>query len=273
MKVFSIISTSQTLSILLTLLAVATGSSQALAWGHEGHGVIGILSLETLSTDSRLELNSVLGSLDDQTIIEACNWPDAVRKTDEWKWSYPQHFVNIPKGEPIYSKRRDCPDGLCATEALKKYAIQLGDKRASQQQRVQAFSWLCHLTGDLHQPLHAGYSGKAFDRGGNNVEITFNNEEMNLHHFWDRALIYDSAGDRQNLLKIVAGIPKVKAGDNWTPEMVNSWTEESHQLVENEMYPDDPDISQTYQDDSWGLLQHRLSTAAERLALILNTVL
>ena len=38
----------------------------------------------------------------------------------------------------------------------------------------------------LHQPLHVGRSE---DRGGNNIDVTFFNEEVNLHWLWDSKLI------------------------------------------------------------------------------------
>jgi len=262
------------LLLLLFVAGAVTGfSTNISAWGHDGHSAVGIMALDNLQTDARSELQRVLGSLDDQTIIEACNWPDKVRPTAEWEWTYPLHFINIPKGVASYAEARDCPDKLCVTEAIKKYALQLGDRQASQEQRRQAFAFICHFTGDLHQPLHAGYSGVAYDRGANDVDITFNGEAMNLHNFWDRALIEARAGGWRQLIDVVNQHARVQAADNWSAGMVDDWTEESHQLVEDEMYPDHPQLSQGYQDKSWDLLQQRILTAASRLALIVNTVL
>ena len=248
-------------------------SADIFAWGQDGHSAVGILSLGQLQSETRIALERVLGSVDEQTIIAACNWPDAVRKTDEWAWSYPLHFINIPPDESSYNKSRDCPEQLCATEAIKKYAAELSDRQASTEKRRQAFAWVCHLTGDLHQPLHAGYSGAAYDRGGNEFDISFAGEQMNLHNFWDRALIKARAGDRQQLIRVLGKFPTVPAGDNWLPGMVDLWTEESHRLVEEEIYPKDPEIRKSYADKSWKILQQRLITAASRLALIINTVL
>jgi len=188
-------------------------------------------------------------------------------------WSYPLHFVNIPKGVSDYSKARDCPDELCAPEAIKKYATQLGDQQASQEQRRQAFAWVCHLTGDLHQPLHAGYSGEAYDRGGNNFDITFEGEQLNLHYFWDAALIKSRAGSRQQLIAALRQSPTEAAADNWTPAMVDHWTDVSHQLVQDEVYPQETQITESYADKSWKIMQRRINKAASHLALIVNTVL
>jgi len=174
-----------------TLLAY---SNIAHAWSPDGHSTIGILAINQLPPDTRHELESFVNPLDEQAMIEACNWPDMVRESKEWDWSAPQHYINIPRGDFHYQQSRDCPDNLCATEAIKKYAVELADRQASKQKRWQAFAWLCHLVGDLHQPLHAGF---ADDRGGNNVDILFKGEQINLHSFWDFELIDQHAGSWQ----------------------------------------------------------------------------
>ena len=256
--------------VTLTLCATMVFSADIFAWGQDGHSAVGILSLGQLQSETRIALERVLGSVDEQTIIAACNWPDAVRETDEWAWSYPLHFINIPPDESSYNKSRDCPEQLCATEAIKKYAAELSDRQASTEKRRQAFAWVCHLTGDLHQPLHAGY---AYDRGANDFAITFKGEQMNLHNFWDRALIKARAGGRQQLIEALSRFPMPQAGDNWSAGMVDSWTDESRQLVKEDIYPQDPEIRQSYANKSWEIMQQRMVTAASRLALIINTVL
>ena len=255
---------------LFVICIVGNYSSAVFSWGEDGHSAIGILALQQIQTETRLELLSILGNLDDQSTIKACNWPDEVRETPEWEWSYPLHYINLPKGENRYSKARDCPDQLCATEAIKRYADILGDEQAGKTERQQAFAWLCHLTGDLHQPLHAGF---AIDRGGNNFRIVFENEETNLHGFWDRTLINSRVGNWKGLLNVLAEYPVVEACNGWSPDAVDQWTEESHLLVVEEIYPRDQTISDSYADKSWLIMQQRMTTAASRLAELLNTIL
>jgi len=69
-----------------------------------------MLAVERLQPDARLKLEETLGSLDDETINDACNWPDEVRETGKWQWSAPFHHVNIPHEEHQYIKSRDCPN-------------------------------------------------------------------------------------------------------------------------------------------------------------------
>ena len=88
--------------------------------------------------------------------------------------------------------RRDYPEKSCNPEAIKRYARELGNLLLDRERRQQAFNWIYHLVGDLHQPLHAGY---AKDRGGNLFNITLAGESSNLHTFWDSTLIKKQAGD------------------------------------------------------------------------------
>lgn len=56
-----------------------------------------------------------------------------------------------------------------------------------------ALSWLLHLVGDAHQPLHAaGFFSRAFpesDRGGNHFFVQPpGRQPVKLHAYWDGAL-------------------------------------------------------------------------------------
>ena len=250
-----------------TLFAYTTA---ALAWGPDGHSTIGILAINQLQPDARRELASIVSPLDKQTMVEACNWPDVIRETEEWAWSSRQHYINIPRGESAYLQPRDCADGQCATEAIKRYAAELGNQKADPEKRKQAFAWLCHLIGDLHQPLHAGF---ADDRGGNDFEIIYQGEQINLHGFWDFDVIRQNADNWQELVGLLKPSPLYQAGSGWSEKMVDEWTNESHQLAEQRVYPANIDIDETYEQQSWELAQQRLSLAASRLALVINTVL
>ena len=255
---------------MLTALCLLAYSTFVFSWGHNGHGVLGILAVDQLQPFARRELERVIGPLNQQSMLEACNWPDEVRETDEWEWSYPLHYINIPRGEFQYLESRDCPDQLCATEAIKRYATELGNVEVSTEKRKQAFSWLCHLTGDLHQPLHAGF---ADDRGGNNFDIEFRGEQTNLHSFWDSKLIKSQTESVPELAQLVAAVPASNLTEIWSPSLVNSWTNESHDLAKNHVYPTSTQIDNAYEVKNWPLLLKRLNLAANRLALIINSEL
>jgi len=255
---------------ILASYALLGYSTNSLAWGPDGHTTIGILAMGQLTPEARGELESMIGPLNEEAMQKACNWPDAVRETEEWEWSAPQHYVNIPRDDFSYLKSRDCPDGRCVTEAIKHYAAELTSPQIEKEQRWQAFAWLCHVVGDLHQPLHAGF---ADDRGGNDFGIVFKGEQLNLHRFWDSELINQYADSWQSLFELLNTNPVVQADANWSPEMVDGWTNNSHQLASEKLYPATEKIDEAYVQKSWVLAQQQLRLAASRLALIINTEL
>ena len=256
--------------MLALLILGALFQEPARAWGPEGHFQIGILALQAADTSAASRVWQILGSKDAEALAEACNWPDRVRKTPHWKWSAAQHFVNIPRAASHYERGRDCPDQLCVTEAIKKYAGQLSDSRRDGKSRWRTFAWLCHLTGDLHQPLHAGYLD---DRGGNNVDIIYRDEEANLHQFWDRVLIRERLPHSSDWQKNIPGHPVRPAARVWKLSEVNDWTSESHALVKLAAYPPDRVIQSDFADQSWLLIRKQWLNAGLRLARILNATL
>jgi S1/P1 Nuclease len=66
------------------------------------------------------------------------------------------------------------------------------------QRKAIALSWLFHLVGDIHQPLHSiqifttDYPNG--DRGGNEICVrpTQTSDAMPLHIFWDRVITSSS---------------------------------------------------------------------------------
>ena len=267
--------------ILTVIVSLVFGSyaTSAHCWGRDGHTAIGIMAVNQLRPQALRNLESFVNPLTQEAMAEACNWPDVIRDTEEYEWSGPLHYINIPRGDEVYTQPRDCPERSgpagqparhCATEAIKYYAAELSRPKASKVERWQSFAWLCHLVADLHQPMHAGF---ADDRGGNNFNIVFNDEQMNLHYFWDTAVIKQQAGNWQYLVGQLGPFPPVLAGSNWSPVEVNAWTDESHKLAKDKAYPPLKRINEAFALQSWELIQEQLRLSASRLALILNAEL
>jgi hypothetical protein len=253
----------------LLLILISLIPAIAWGWGPEGHTQVGMLALQSLDPTARQRVRDLLTTDDISAINKACNWPDHVRETSEWAWSAPQHYVNIPRSSSHYERQRDCPDGLCVTEAIKKYADQLSDPRLDERKQWEAFAWLCHLMGDLHQPLHAGYRD---DLGGNTVEVRFKGESMNLHQFWDRALIRENFKPNGNWQKLVLSSDPTLFSKPWNPMETDIWTDESHQLAGEKVYPTGEVIRADFAENGWILIRQQWIRGGERLAWILNAV-
>ena len=252
------------------VLASTLFCGPVLAWGPDGHRVVGALAIGQLAKPAKRALLEIMATNDLQELAQWCNWPDAYRESDEGAWSEPLHYMNMVPGASLYQRQRDCPDGQCVTEAVGFYAEQLGNCAMSVEKRREAFGFVCHFVGDMHQPLHVGFG---HDRGGNNFEIRFNGEEMNLHYFWDHALIEQRSESWSGLyeqLRERSGPPPVPA---WRKEDVVSWSNESHEFASLHSYPQDPEITDTFANQSWERAQEQLVKGGKRLALVLNTVL
>jgi len=242
----------------------------AFAWGSEGHRIVGVNALPMLDDSARATVLEILGGDSARIIGEACSWPDKVRETPKWEWSAPMHYVNIPRSALHYQRERDCADGMCVTEAISRYANELGAPGLDPERRWQAFAWLCHLAGDLHQPLHAAYLD---DRGGNYVEIEYKNKHDNLHQFWDRVVIRDRLGRNDRWTRPYPDSEWTTARDHWNPKDTVSWTDESHALAGRSAYPPGRVIDENFADQSWLIIRQQWQKASARLAQVLNAVI
>jgi len=87
---------------------------------------------------------------------------------------------------PVYDPTRDCLRNDCIIAKLEQFAAQLSDQDLPDGQRLQALKFVVHFVGDLHQPLHVSDND---DRGGNEVHVTFNTKQTNLHAVWDTEIL------------------------------------------------------------------------------------
>jgi hypothetical protein len=254
----------------LLICCLLPASTATYAWGENGHRAIGALALDNLSASARHSLYSLLKFSNITDITQWCIWPDAYRATDAGAWTAPLHFVNIPEGASGYEMSRDCGDDMCVTEAITRFVAELGDTTLPVQQRREAFGFVCHFIGDLSQPLHAGF---ASDRGGNDFSITFNGQSSNLHRFWDSTLVDRNSKHWNSLHKELQKEFNVKPGKSWDSNMPVQWTNESHFIAEDHVYPDEPRISQDFSEKTWLLIRQQLATGGHNLATVLESVL
>ena len=165
---------------------------------------------------------------------------------------------------------RDCADGLCVTEAISRFAAELGNTSLPVQQRREAFGFVCHFVGDLSQPLHAGY---ASDRGGNDFTIIVDGQTSNIHRFWDSTVINYKTGHWNSLQKELQKQFSIRPGKRWDESMPANWTTESYILATTRAYPVNPGITEEFTEESWVLIRQQLATGGRNLATVLTSVL
>jgi S1/P1 Nuclease len=140
-------------------------------------------------------------------------------------------------------------------------------------------TWLLHLVGDVHQPLHASTrvssSDPNGDSGGNRVKLSCTNCE--LHAFWDAVL-----GIRNNLKTVVkaarklpAAKPALAAKSDEKDWITESFTESQQKVYAAPIAAGNGPFTLTasYKENAGKLAKVRVELAGARLANLLNTEL
>jgi nuclease S1 len=243
-------------------------ASQALAWGAEGHRIVGLIAHVYLDQGARAAVEDLL---DGESLADVSTWADEIRGNHAYDWARPLHYIDVPRDATEVDLPRDCVDGRCVVQAIHDYAAILGDATKPRDQRVEALKFLVHFVGDVHQPLHVSY---ADDKGGNDVHVTFFGAGCSLHQLWDEKLIARRATFGWEVLgaELVHAIDAQQAGD-WARSLDPiEWANESLTITRT-LYPIDGDLGQAYYDDHIGTVEERLEVAGVRLAALLNDIL
>lgn len=172
------------LKLFFGLLAATLLSSQVGAYGPTGHRVIAELAYKHMTPEARANLDRLLG---DKFLAEVATLPDEMRSNPDEFWQREAnvyHYINVPKGQ-TYEESEKNPAGDALT-ALAHFTEILKSEDTTDTDRERALWFVVHIVGDLHQPLHTGHPE---DRGGNRIDVVFQEELTNLHRVWDEHLI------------------------------------------------------------------------------------
>jgi len=173
------------LAMVLLAISMSTIAAQSSPnWGNVGHQVVAGVAQEMLSNNAIAQIRRLIPNGD---MAAVATWADDVRHTSAYRWSAPLHFINTPDWLCQYSKQRDCQHDFCCDGAIQNYTQRLHDARLSMEHRTEALKFLIHFAGDIHQPLHVGFTT---DAGGNSITVTYNGAQTNLHSVWDSGMIY-----------------------------------------------------------------------------------
>jgi hypothetical protein len=263
-------------------LLVALSPALSLAWGPEGHRIIGDIAQERLSPRARLHVKELLGN-DDLASVSV--WADEIKgaRPETYGW----HFVNIAKDASGFSDARDCfrPDEMhpssvqdhhnCVVDRITMFKRVLADRNVHKQDRIEALKFLVHFVADVHQPMHAIEEA----RGGNDIHVVefgssqCGSHSCNLHFAWDTGLIEHSGiSERQFVSRLdeLIASRKLTIQADGTPEQ---WANESFILSKKAWLNDGGAVDQTYYDNEIGVVNRRLALAAIRLASLINAIL
>ena len=260
-------------------LMLCVGVPSGWAWGREGHRLTALVAEQYLTSETNAQIAKLLGS---ETLADIAPWADAYRK--EHPETGPWHYVDIPKAESQYDRKRDCPVSKtdpaspwrdCVTDRILYFEGRLGDVSLSTAERAMALKFLVHFIGDVHQPFHA----LGDDRGGNDITVEFLGFSMcgayncNLHGVWDDMII-----DEQGLseMKYTDRLLKEIKDNNWerlAGGEPTAWANISHQYAVGALVPNGALITQEYVTEESKIVDAQLALGGLRLARVLNRIL
>lgn len=269
-------------------------------WGRKGHAVIAHIAYLGLTDEARERVDAIMAASDiaGATIQETASWADGVRgRDDEFPWTAPLHYANLPAGADAYDPEA-APEAGNVVTAVPLFARQLLSESSSDKQRKQALMFLVHFVSDLHQPLHAG---NAEDRGGNDIEIQWFGRDRRLHSIWDSGIIDASTREPWPVLamRLAGGIddderrawterddfgPAGGLDEDRAAATLGRWVVESRSYAdrfaygsegfnEGEPFATGDPLAQRYADHCMPVVELRLEQAGVRLAGLLNSLL
>lgn len=177
------------------------GLTVVTAFDMEAHDAIGQTSASAMDQEAIKNLKRLL---DGQDASDVAGWGH--QADDTFPGLARLHFQVHDSGtHPHCGPAKDavpsCQDDICLLQAIKHfYGKILKDEGRTihypeiDYEKVEkgikftdadSVKMLINLIGDLHQPLHVGYST---DDNGHEVQVKFNGKQMSLFDFWDKAI-------------------------------------------------------------------------------------
>jgi hypothetical protein len=192
----------------------------AYGWHDKGHKVVALIAFRQLKPETR---DAVVSALKEHVAFKEGNWPPRLESGADADASlftlaaiFPDearspespfhdlndpdaHFINLPfvpvrddRNDPAI-RVRDPNIGQNLPKAFRLHVHDIKSLSVSKEDKATSLSWIFHLVGDIHQPLHstAMYTKvfKTGDRGGNSIKfdhtLASKTKQKDLHAFWD----------------------------------------------------------------------------------------
>jgi hypothetical protein len=301
-------------------LAAALLTQSAFAWNDTGHKAIALMAWEELTPTARAKVTALLpkhpqyatllqtkGKTEEESrqldFMTAATWADVVR-ADQPEYRPYTHAMwhttvipfitgNLPIDKNPKPMRDDwkpgeTPDNLLP--ALKKCEADIRDLNLSGDQKAIALTWIIHMTGDIHQPLHTtSWFSEEFttaegDKRGNYTIVKPGNNTITLHALWDNVLDkYEDLGAMQKVIhQLKKAHPRSEFAERLKDLNFKNWAMENAELCRTTVYMNGkiprgvsardniPTLPKEYLANVKALGQKQLTLAGYRLADQLN---
>jgi hypothetical protein len=284
------------LNVVATLLLLTVPTS-ALAWGPAGHRVVAEIAQRHLTPAAKTKVSLLL---EGRTLADVANWPDELRSDPRFDKYRVLHYATVKDGLTSYrdSEKAPCGDLVVAIDAFTTF-LRTGSREAlytvkalsdksdgtgkaacnpqetEPLSRAKALSFLVHLMGDLHQPLHVGGT----DLGGNLVKVNWMNRwQSNLHSTWDDEMVDYERFDYKEYARFLDRASKADA-KRWLSGDIVSFADEAVAMRPKlYVFPDASEqpaihlISYGYVGAQRNRMREQLLKGGLRLAHVINSI-
>jgi hypothetical protein len=260
----------QYLKKLSVILFFSGLSFQSMAWGLEGHRIVGEIADSYLSKKAKKEIYKILGT---ESIAMSSNWADFVKSDPAYGYLSNWHYINFNSGltQQQFQSYLDTDTATDAYTKINFMVAELKKKDLPQEKKVLYLRMLIHIVGDIHQPLHVG---RLEDRGGNNVRVMWFRDSANLHQVWDDKLIGLQQLSYTEYAAAINHTTKMQV-TQLQSESLGSWLFQSYQLAQK-IYGDIKNPNQTldykYNYNYLDTLNNQLLKGGVHLAGLLNEI-
>lgn len=289
------------------------------AWDEVGHKITAYIAWQRMTPDVREKvIKTLLAAPEDSQIgafyassgsrtldtrkreffMVMATWPDIIRdakfevrnkKYHNGPWHYADTFWQWKDGKVVFVESQEA-NGLAMQKMADFDKVIRGT--ASDSEKAIAITWLEHLIGDIHQPLHT--SGKVTDgnpkgdQGGNLFLLTPKGtpraNQENLHWFWDSIVVRYMPNSKdqcdadfidpiaQDIMKLY---PFDKLKDRIADDKFEVWAKESLDIATTEVYKDVKWFeapSDQYKKKAFEISRQRLAIAGYRMGDLFNEV-
>ena len=298
-----------TRNILIRLIAVLLFlyvHTPAHGWNDRGHMMIAAIAYQELTKENQEFITDILmhhpeyqrswklayqkvkedAELGLYLFMRASVWADEI-KSDQ----HPAHQYDAPKWHYINYELRFPFDGVVrvsddenAVQAVELNVEIFNSESTSKHDKAIALSWLIHMVGDLHQPLHtSSLFSDQFPRGdkGGNLFWVKANGKVKLHSYWDG--LFGKSTKIRSILnegELIKSAYKEEIGV-LANEPASTWSVEIFKLAREKVYlngaldgssskKNAPQLPVNYGEDSKVVAEQQVYLAGYRLLYLIS---
>ena len=278
----------------LALLGFATINA-VNAWGTLGHETIGYIAQNFVKEETEAWAQAILDDDSSDYLANVSTWADSYKYTSEGSFSSAFHYIDAEDDPPSSCNvdfDRDCGDEGCVVSAIANYTQRVQESDSLDDQEIDyALRFLVHFIGDVTQPLH----DESFEIGGNEVNVTFDDEDTNLHSIWDTEMpeqlrggyeLEDAKSWADNLTAEIHNGTFSHQAKTWLSGLdisnpkgsAMAWATDANKYVCSVVMPDGADVLESgdlypdYYDSAIDTVELQIAKAGYRLAAWLDAI-